>query len=355
MRSLQHEAELLYGRRTGRIPPPLLERILGAFGDKGPGAFNPKRAGELFLPGGGPANAAQFWLNMVGWRKPKNASMLYFVLQGSGAGGGPGFTNGSTKGKGGGGGGGSGACTRLLIPARFVPDALYLFPANGGPGGTVLSTGGTNGTCSCALARAVNAESDLNFSGNSVANYVLFSGGGNNPAGQSARGGAAAAASGAAAGGAAETPSGIFALYSLLGVWTTIAGQAGAAGGDGSVPSAGGSVAWGAAGLPASGGPGGGAGGSGAAAAGGALTGSGLVQAVPGGAAGVGANAGNGGQGWQSDGVSWSGSGGGGSSTGNGGVGGIGGWGCGGAGGGGGVTFGAGGDGGPGFVYVAWW
>ena len=79
------------------------------------------------------------WAN---WVKPRGVSMVYITCIGSGSGGGGGMTGATATVRGGGGGGASGAIARLIIPARFLPDTLYLQVGVGGAGGAAAGAGG---------------------------------------------------------------------------------------------------------------------------------------------------------------------------------------------------------------------
>ena len=123
------------------------------------------------------------------WNKPRGASMVRFMLIGGGGGG----VNGSSTV--GGGGGGSGAVTSWIGPAIFVPDSLLI----------ILGAGGI-------------ANSDGNATGIyylSTTYDLLTANGGRT--GSTTTGGAAGTASSAN-------------RFGASGIYTSIAGQAGAAG-----------------------------------------------------------------------------------------------------------------------------
>lgn len=251
---------------------------------------------------------------------PAGVTMLHMVAVGSGGQGGAGHSAAAASARGGGGGGGSGAITRISIPASFLPQTIWVLVGNPVSGNSYV---------------AVQPN-------NTVANTIIMA----NPGGNGGNG--TGAAVGAAGSGGAATALASRGPYASLGLYETIAGQAGVAGGAiaGAVGTA---LVYGAAGIFVSGGASG-AGTTSADFAGGAITGSGLVPTIPGGLAG--SNAGNPGfQLWLPP-TFTGGSGGGSSNTGNGGAGGIPGPGCGGGGGGGGVAGGAGAAGGPGFVAI---
>lgn len=77
------------------------------------------------------------------WMKPRGASMLYFEVVAAGGGGGGGYVSGS-GGAGGGGSGGSGFI--YMVPAMFVPDALYFSVGFGGAGGSPGAPGSSGST-----------------------------------------------------------------------------------------------------------------------------------------------------------------------------------------------------------------
>ena len=80
------------------------------------------------------------------WNKPANARFVRFLVLGGGAGGGGGRTSAVNTATGGG-GGGSSAITIAKIPAKFLPDVLYINVGLGGAGG-ISSTVGTAGSLS---------------------------------------------------------------------------------------------------------------------------------------------------------------------------------------------------------------
>lgn len=276
-------------------------------------------------------------LNWQSWKKPRGVTMLSILAIAGGGGGGGGFTR--TAGNPGGGGGG-GACSghsRLLIPAFFVPDTLYVQVGNGGLGGGPTVAGG-NGT-----------NSYVSFGRSATIPNPLIMSGANAPGG----GGAGTAGAGGAAG---NIPSIATILPPAgLGYWFGIAGLVGLGGG----------AQTGAVGASATAvwnnvlcGPG--AGGAGCTTtdfAGGAVTLQGTpdwpaLSLVGGLAAGGNGNAGI--QMYQPFGMT-GGSGGGSNNSGQAGNGGKGGIGSGGGGGGAGATGGKGGDGGNGLVLIVAW
>lgn len=84
-------------------------------------------------------NAGAPWAQ---WIKPSGVSMISMLVIGAGGGGGGGFTGITGTARGGGGGGGSSAISTLLIPALFLPDALYVQVPSGGAGGAIGGAGG---------------------------------------------------------------------------------------------------------------------------------------------------------------------------------------------------------------------
>lgn len=319
--------------------------------DSGPlGQVNPRKGQFVFFSGISISNALGYQI----WHVPRNATWIYMICVGSGASGAGGQSSGAGVLGGGGGGGGSGALGRLLIPATFLPKSLYVRATVGG----ISSAAG--------IAGKAGVISSITDSPNFVtsAQVVLRSG--------AAPAGATVAATGASSpGGSGETitvPADQ--MYTGLGLFYAIAGQAGTAGGASAGDGV--SLGWGLSGIFSSGGTGGGTTDTGAGAgAGGQITGGGLVATAPGGAAGSpGANGTN--YGLFSGGAlgesvasgqifaSTGGTGGGAGASTTGGAGGNGGWGSGGGGGGGGGgtsggTGGKSGAGGSGFVVIIAW
>jgi hypothetical protein len=258
---------------------------------------------SYFTPAGTSAAFTNSWQS---WMKPAGCSWVYIFGIGSGGAGG----NGNNAVPCSGGGGGSGSVTRLLIPATFVPDILYVRPA-----------GGNNDINSTAASRASYISiAPNNTAQNLILTVTAGSGGFNNTAGS----GAAAATFGSG-------------IWMNSGLFTSIAGQSGGAGVT-TIDTAGGSVTFGASGLPVTGGGGGGRGSG----AGGSVIGAGLLPTRSGGAGTTGGNGENGFRQGQNFAPGFKlfpllfsgGAGGGGISTGTAGVGGRGSWGCGGGGGG---------------------
>jgi hypothetical protein len=75
------------------------------------------------------------------WDVPPNAKMLEMLCIGAGGGGGR-PSSGTTNG---GGGGASSGISKLLIPAMFLPNRLYILVPAGGRGSTTINTAGSNG------------------------------------------------------------------------------------------------------------------------------------------------------------------------------------------------------------------
>jgi hypothetical protein len=85
------------------------------------------------------------------WNKPRGVNTVYMLCVAGGGAGGGGFTKASGVA---GTGGGSGACSglaTLCIPARLLPDVLYVQVGAGGIGGAAgaVGTAGTNSYVSC--------------------------------------------------------------------------------------------------------------------------------------------------------------------------------------------------------------
>jgi len=127
------------------------------------------------------------------WNKPRGVSMLRFLLIGAGGGGANGFVRT---------GGGSGAVTSWLVPAMFVPDTLIISPGIGGAGGAGSQNIAQNGANGVATTVAITPST-----------VILQANGG---------GGGTASVG---AGGTASSASGI----TSVGIFNSVAGQAGAA------------------------------------------------------------------------------------------------------------------------------
>jgi hypothetical protein len=74
------------------------------------------------------------------WIKPRGITMMYIICMGSGSGGGGGRGGAIGSARGGGGSGTCSSVTRMILPAIFVPNELYIVVGAGGIGGN----GGTN-------------------------------------------------------------------------------------------------------------------------------------------------------------------------------------------------------------------
>lgn len=301
-------------------------------------------SGALFLPGGQPQSlwtythiGADGW---HAWKKPAGATFITIIGVGGPGGGGGGNTAVAGNTRGGGGGGGSGAVSRLVIPAAFVPDVLYIRPGAGGAGGAA-TVAGSVGTVTMVATSPFNQAGGMTTTAYPALLYLVANNGsGANPGSSNGAG---------AAGGAAST--GAECMFSGWGEFTSTQGGNGTAGGS-SAGAVGVTLTYGSLGIPFSGGTGGG--GVGVANtdfAGGPITGVGLLPQHPGGIAAAGP--GNGGLALGPPPFYCGGTGGGtAGASGTAGRGGDGAWGCGGGGGGGGVTGGAGGYGGSGAVWI---
>ena len=272
------------------------------------------------------------------WIKPQGITMISITAIGAGGGGGGGETAAVTLARFGGGGGGSGAITRLIIPEMFVSDSLNIVVGRGGDGGASGAGSGSNGGSTYVDMPVENRDSTFS--------RVITASGGSGTIRTAGAGGVAADV----------TQS----LYSTLGVWMAVAGQAGTAGLSTNATSV---VYGGTVGVPVTGGAGGG--GMGASSttpsSGGAITGDGFVSTNPGGVGNTAASGGTIGVYSLTPFYSVGGSGGGGGGTTpiSGGRGGDGNIGSGGGGGGGGTTAtgagGAGGRGCDGLVIIQCW
>ncbi len=258
---------------------------------------------------------------------PDSAVWLELLAVGSGGSGRQGFNGTAGVAKGGGPGGGSGAISKLIIRTEFLPNNLY------------ISCGGGPQTGNSGNPTAIHLTAN-NFG--SAIDRLLFAGGGGLGAAANSAGGTAAGAAGAATSQATSGP------WSSLGMYISMPGQAGTAGG--TATAAGPSITFGNAGVFVGGGTGGG-GCTTTTFAGGDILGTGLIQGIPGGLAATGA--GQHGPRYDMPLTFLGGTGGGSSNSAVGGVGGDGNFGCGGGGGGAGVGASAdGGWGGPGFAII---
>lgn len=168
------------------------------------------------------------------YMKPPGASMIYILMLAAGAGGSR-VANGSVTQ--GGGGGGSGGMSRMLIPAALLPDIIYVRPGRGGLGATTNNDLGAAGSASYVSIAPLATSSSVIFS----------------------QAGAAQAANTQAAGPAGAIGAIADNAFSSLGLWFSIAGQAGTAGSSTANANAS-SVTAGASGIITSGGSGGGCG-----------------------------------------------------------------------------------------------
>jgi hypothetical protein len=141
------------------------------------------------------------------WNKPQGITMVSFFVVGGGGGGGRGGNGGVTVGVNGAGGGGGGAVTKLIIPAIFIPESLFI---NVGAGG---------GASTAGEASFIGVAGGTNV----FTTRLVFSAGGT-------QGGDGSVAVGGTAGpgGAASTTAS--AIYHNLGIFTSIAGGSGGGG-----------------------------------------------------------------------------------------------------------------------------
>ncbi len=271
------------------------------------------------------------------WHKPPNCTMVYVMCLGAGGSGGAGRTGAAGTARGGGSGGGSGAIATLLIPAICVPKVLFPLP-----GGVGVTSGGS--TFSGGSSIILERESMTTPS----TTQAFFRSGLT-----SSTGGTSGGVAGSVAGGTGETIlTAGSCTYMAWGVWTALAGQAGAA--SGALGGAGVSIS--VTTNPVSGGAGGGSvtTTNTDVAGGGITTGTVFLPNIPGGVAAAGAGS-NGMSMWEP--MFFYGGAGGGTAgaAGTAGRGGAGAFGCGGGGGGSGVTGGNGGSGGAGVIIIASW
>jgi hypothetical protein len=270
--------------------------------------------------------------------------MIYITCIGAGGGGRSGWCADSAT-RSGGAGGGSGGFSRLLIPAVFLPDVIYVSVGRGGAGGAAATVSGTANLGSTGNSAFVSIAPS-----NDAIYLVCFASAG----GGAANSGAGANTAGSGAAVAAQSS----ALMSGLGQFFALAGHSGAAG-PGTTPTA---LSYPTTGLLLSGG---GAGGGTSGTAGGNITAPtqasfSLITTRTGGINGLTAGSGADGLSLFQPLMSIGGAGGGSSSSitsgsGRGGNGGNGGLGCGGGGGGAGPSgtgSGAGGKGGDGLVII---
>ena len=309
----------------------------------------------LHLPKSSLDNVDYFYstgTSWVTWEKPRGIIMLEIICIGAGGGGRSGWcANNATRS--GGAGGGSGGFSRLLIPAIFLPDVLYVSVGNGGAGGVSITTAAST----TGMAGSAGSLSAVSIAPSTAAIYTACF----------ANAGAGAAnlvSSSNSFGAVAAVATQANCLMSGLGQFFALAGQTGA---NGPATSVVGLISYPTTGLLLSGGA---AGGGGQNNLGGNITAptQSLFSLIPTRVGGTGASTAGPGD----DGISLSqplmsiGGAGGGSSTsitaggGSGGRGGNGGIGCGGGGGGAGPSgtgsgAGAGGNGGDGLVIIRSW
>lgn len=138
------------------------------------------------------------------WRKPSGISYVYIYCLGAGGRGGPGSSGLGTTGGGGGGGGGS---MSVIYPAYLLPDTIYVAPGKG----SISTSAPNSGRESQVTVQPVNNIGVLN-----VLAYGSAGSNGGNPA--------------AGAGGAATVANNAHLV--MYGIWSTIAGQSGAVGGN---------------------------------------------------------------------------------------------------------------------------
>ena len=206
------------------------------------------------------------------WQKPRNINFVYITAIGGGAGGGSCSDVLGTSA--GGGGGGSSSVTKILLPAALIPDTLYIQVGRGGTGGTL---GG---------ASSVGEISTIAVLPNTTAVNVIIRSGAIGAAGGQT--GTTTAGTGlGGAGGTVFTSTDGF--LSNLGVFSSIAGDAGANAGYG----ANGSTKTALSTLCLTGGGGGAGKTSGNDFAGGSILAGGVLGRVAGGTAGVAASNGN--------------------------------------------------------------
>jgi hypothetical protein len=175
----------------------------------------------LHLPKSTPGNVDYFYntggTSWATWEKPRGIIMLEIICIGAGGGGRSGWCLNAAS-RSGGGGGGSGGFTRLLIPAVFLPDVLYVIVGKGGDGGASATTAGTanvgiNGTFSSVNIAPTNASIYIACYANSGSGAPLGT------------------VSGGGAGSGAAVATQANALMSGLGIFSALAGQSGNLGG----------------------------------------------------------------------------------------------------------------------------
>lgn len=160
------------------------------------------------------------------WSKPSGCNFIFITVIGGGAGGGGGRNEqGGANNPGGGGGGGSSSVTNGFFQSCLLPDTLFIQVGNGGTGGlgkTGASNGDSGSTGSLSYVTIIPSATTSNIILSSGS--VAATGGGG---GQSGSGGGAFGRAGT-----------VFTntVFSNLGIITSIPGQNGVEGGDGTTP-----------------------------------------------------------------------------------------------------------------------
>lgn len=167
------------------------------------------------------ANTAVDAQGMQTWNKPRGSSFCYMIAIGGGGGGGGGFTRVAGNAGGGGGGGASSCTAKIMIPAIFLPDQLFIQVGRGGLGGAANAAGG-NGINS-GIVFSPNAGSG------GASNSTIIFANTNLPGGGGPGTGAAAGGAGAVPTLAIVTP--FQATYGLSGTGPYQVGLVGLAGG----------------------------------------------------------------------------------------------------------------------------
>lgn len=138
-------------------------------------------------------NTASFTTDWFVWNKPKGVRIVQITAVGGGGGGGAGAAGALGVNRSGGAGGGSGAFSKIIIPAIFLPDVLYVKPGAGGPGGIGNLNGNGNG------GSGGNASYVSIFPSTAAGNTVCLANAGAGGGGGTATAGAAGGSGGAAA------------------------------------------------------------------------------------------------------------------------------------------------------------
>ena len=163
---------------------------------------------HILLPGVGDTQIFTSW-SWQQWIRPRGATMVNIFCLGAGSGGGGGASANSSSGAGGS-GGGSSSISKLLIPAMFLPEYLYVITGQGGAGAAPWGTGVIGG---------YSFVSTQPGQGLGTTYLVLGAGGGPGGGGQST-------------GGSAGTSYPASALpYTCLGLFLSLNGQTGGAAG----------------------------------------------------------------------------------------------------------------------------